>query len=181
MGAEYDSDLNAVGVTLSVLTLPDDQAPEPADPRRQIILTGVGRVVAVLSTRHADPLQDPAEPFAIAELLTVVQSFGGQPVYGWDFLNGEDHGFRSWSHHLSLDFTPPHGSLENRLFLFQEGSTDDRALDLWVWFSDLLICDSTGNSIPLADFISGGKRWWDALYARDPRTNGHGMVPGSAC
>jgi hypothetical protein len=180
LGAEYNPDTNAVGLTLSVLTLPDDSSPEPEDPRRQIILTEIGRLAGVLTARQADPSSAAVEPFSVSDLLSVVESFGGQAVYGWDFINGDDHGFAKWRRNLSVDHRPREGSLENRIFLFQEGATDDRVLDLWIWFSDLIVRDAVGSTIPLDRFVADGKRWWDALYAHDPRTRGHGIVPGSA-
>ena len=61
--------------------------------------------------------------------------------------------------------------------LFQESATVDRHLDLWIWFDNMLIRDASGNTIELSDFIAGGQRWWDALYAGDSRTAGHGVIP----
>jgi hypothetical protein len=29
----------------------------------------------------------------------------------------------------------------------------------------------------LEEFAAGGVRWWDGLYANDPRTAGHGIAP----
>jgi hypothetical protein len=180
LGAEYSPAMNAFGLTFSVLTLPDDTAPEPDDPRRQITLSGIGRLAGVLRTRHADPLSAVVKPFSVSDLLSVVESFGGQAVYGWDFINGDDHSFSKWRHNLSVDHRPREGSLENRIFLFQEGATDDRVLDLWIWFSDFIVRDAEGSTIPLDRFVADGKRWWEALYAHDPRTEGHGIIAGGA-
>jgi hypothetical protein len=83
-----------------------------------------------------------------------------------------------WKERPSLTVEPRGGSLENRISLFQEGR--DRHLELWIWFQDLLIRDPLGESISLHDFTAGGKRWWDALYAGDARTQGHGIIPGGA-
>jgi hypothetical protein len=33
------------------------------------------------------------------------------------------------------------------------------------------------EEIALDDFAAGGVRWWDGLYANDPRTAGHGIAP----
>ena len=180
LGAEYNPDMNAVGLTLSVLTLPDDSSPEPEDPRRQIILTEIGRLAGVLTERQAPRGAAIVQPFQASDLLSVVQSFGGQPVYGWDLINGDDHGFTKWRRRLSLDYRPRDGSLDNRIFLFQGEVSDDRTLDLWIWFSRLIVRDRTGVEIPLETFTADGKRWWDALYAHDPRTEGHGIIVGGA-
>ena len=46
-----------------------------------------------------------------------------------------------------------------------------------MWFDKLEIRDADEAVIPLEQFIADGKRWWDALYARDPQTSGRGIVP----
>jgi hypothetical protein len=172
LGAEYDAGRNLVATTFAVLTLPDDESPEPTDRRRQIIFSNVGRIVARLCEARSEA---PPIPFAINDLLAVVQSFGGQPVYGWQFINPEAPGFECWPHRPSLLLEPPGGSLENRIALFQEGG--DRDLDLWIYFEDLSIRDPLGATISIAEFTAGGRRWWDALHAGDPRTQGRGIVP----
>jgi hypothetical protein len=178
LGAEYVPSHNVVATTFSVLTLPDDKSPESSNPQRQIILTDVGRIAAALRDSRWNDLSASAIPFEMSELLSVVQSFGGRPIYGWEFINNRDQAFEHWKDKLSLDFVPSHGAVDNCLMLFQEGATTNRHLDLWIWFSEMLIRDPAGKIIPLSDFTAGGKRWWDALHAGDPRTNGHGIVPG---
>ncbi|MCR9295306.1 MAG: hypothetical protein NXI32_21520 [bacterium] len=178
LGGEYDSRRNVVGLTFSVLTLPDDHSPEPSDPRRQIILTNVGRIAAALRDAHWDDTSAETIPFAASELLSTIQSFGGQPVYGWEFINNDDKAFDQWKHRLSLHVKVESGSLDNRMMLFQEGSTSRRHLDLWIWFDGILIRDAVGNTIDIVDFAAGGRRWWDAMHAGDSRTDGHGIVAG---
>ena len=180
LGAEYRGEGNVVAVTLSVLTLPDDHSPQPVDSRRQIILSNVGRIVAVLHEGRRDDLSKKPVPFAVTDLLAIVQSFGGLPLYGWEFINNDDPAIDRWAERASLVLAPAGGSLDNRMSLFQDGG--DRHLDLWIWFEDLLIRDALGAPVALSDFTAGGKRWWDALYAGDPRAQGHGIVPGGrAC
>lgn len=176
LGVEYSAEQNRVGVTLSVLTLPDDRSPEPTDPRRQLILTNVGRVVAALRKSRWDDLSALSVPFGIDDLLNVVQSFGGLPLYGWEFVNGDDHALAHWTGQPSLVLEPMDGSTTNRISLFRDSS--DRHLNLWIWFEDLLVRDPAGAPIALSDFTADGKRWWDALHAGDPRTQGHGIIPG---
>ena len=180
LGVEYDPVHNIVGITVSVLTLPDDRSAEPPDPRRQIILTDIGRIAVALREARWDDLSAKPVPIDVSDLLATVQSFGGQAIYGWEFINNRDQAFDHWKNALSLDLMLPNGSLDNRLMLFQEGATSERHLDLWVWFADLFIRDAMGNPIEMTEFIAGGKRWWDALYAGDPRTQGHGIVPGGS-
>jgi len=178
LGAEYDPVRNIVATTFAVLTLPDDRSAEPSDPRRQIIFTDIGRIAAALRDARWDDLTAKTVLFDVSDLLSTVQSFGGQPIYGWEFLNNHDQAFGHWQNELSLKLMPPNGSLDNRLMLFQEGATANRHLDLWFWFADLLIRDASGTTIAVSDFTAGGKRWWDAMHASDPRTQGHGIVAG---
>lgn len=53
----------------------------------------------------------------------------------------------------------------------------NRVLELCVWFDELEIRDPAGGVIPIAAFIAGGKRWWDAFNAGDDRTKGLGLIP----
>ena len=179
LGVEFDAERCLVSVTVSVLTLPDDHSPEPADPRRQLLLTRAGRIAAALRNSRWNDLSAQVVPLETSELLATVRSFGGQPIYGWKFLNAEDPAWAEWKSRLSLDVQTA-GSLTNRLMLFQEGATADRRLDLWIWFEDLAVRDANGNAIALDDFVAGGVRWWNALHAGDPRTNGHGIVSGGS-
>jgi hypothetical protein len=180
LGVEYDPEQNLVATTFSVLTLANDADPAPSDPRRQLVLTDVGRIAAALRDGDWNDFEAPTIPFQVSELLAVVQSFGAQPVYGWEFVNTDDPGFSKWQDRLSLDVRPSGGSTENRLSLFQEGDVRPRHLDLWIWFSEMHIRDAQGGVIPMEDFIVGGQRWWDALFAKDPRTQGRGIFLGEA-
>ena len=65
LGAEYDAEANVVGLTLSVLTLPDDDSPSASDRRRQIVLTNVGRIVAALRESRGDDVTAAPVPLAI--------------------------------------------------------------------------------------------------------------------
>ena len=178
LGAEFYAHRNIVALTFSVLTLPDNDSPEPADPRRQIILTNVGRIAAALRYAYWNDTTAKTIDFPVSELLVVVRSFGGRPIYGWEFINNDDKVFDHLKHRLSLDVKVESGSLDNRIMLFQAGSTPSRHLDLWIWFDGILIRDAVGNTIDISDFGSGGRRWWDAMYAGDSRTKSHGIVAG---
>src|SRR5262245_59166433 len=180
LGVEYDPIRRLVGVTVAVLTLPDDHSPEPADPRRQLILTEVGRVAAALRHSRWDDISAEPVPMEASGLLSTVQSFGGQPIYGWEFINYADRAWNVWKDRLSLDVRSDAGSRTNILTLFQEGATAKRHLDLWIWFEDLLIRDAQGNPIEPDVFVADGVRWWNAMHAGDPRTQGHGIVSGGS-
>jgi hypothetical protein len=50
-------------------------------------------------------------------------------------------------------------------------------LDVRLWFDEFILRNPAGDEIALADFIAGGKRWWDGLYAGDTRIDGSGIFP----
>jgi hypothetical protein len=83
-----------------------------------------------------------------------------------------------WRNQLSLDIPfrqPPH---EHVIELFKDNLRDPvRHLDFRIWFDELEVLEEAGHAIPLQEFADGGTRWWDALYGRDPRTQGHGIGP----
>ena len=59
--------------------------------------------------------------------------------------------------------------------LSQEGT--EAHLGLCIWFDSFEVRTVAGKLISLEEFCDGGRRWWDAMYAGDPRTRGHGIVP----
>jgi hypothetical protein len=176
LGVAYSAEQNVASATLSVLTLPDDRSPEPTDPRRRLIFTSIGRIVVALRKSRWDDLTANSLPLEIEELPGVVQSFGGEPIYGWEFINKDDDTLSHWMNKPSIDFQRVDGSTTNRIALFQDGG--NRYLDLWIWFEDLIVRDPDGSPIALDVFAADGARWWDALHAGDPRTQDHGIISG---
>lgn len=174
LGAEVSRERRAAAITLAVLSLPPNGAPPPEDSRVSLVLDQVGRVVASLRNARWDDDQAPAAPFALTELLKTVQSFGGLPVYGWEFIDA-DAGYERWSNRLSLDERFDGGSNQHSITLFQEGH--DRHLDLKIWFGRLRVFRPDHIEIPIAEFIAAGKRWWDGLHSGDLRTQGSGILP----
>jgi hypothetical protein len=118
-------------------------------------------------------------PFALSEMLAVVQRFGGQPIYGWEFFDIHEEGLSRWSDRLSLDWQSCADGMSRSISVFQSSSAAPaRHLDLSIWFDELEVPRPDGAVISVEDFAAGGSRWWDALYARDKRTEGHGIFPG---
>jgi hypothetical protein len=174
LGVEVDTNRQLAAATFSALALPEEGSP-PDDPRVQFIFVPVGRVAASLRLGRWDDPQAEVVPFSIEELLSVVQSFGGLPIYGWEFFDIDDKDFVRWSDRLSFDYRSGAEGFTHSILLFQEGH--DRHLDICLWFNELEIKDSQGNDILLREFIEGGKRWWDGLYSGDARTSGSGIIP----
>jgi hypothetical protein len=174
LGVEVAPYSRVAGVTFRVLAL-SEAGSEPSDRRVQFRFSPVGRVAASLREGHWDDATAPVVPVALEALLPTVQSFGGLPIYGWEFFDCHERDLPRLANRLSLDWTSGTDGLSHSISLFQDGG--NRILDLYLWFDSLEIRDPEDRPIPLASFIAAGKRWWDAFYAGDERTKGHGMVP----
>jgi hypothetical protein len=110
------------------------------------------------------------------QLDRLLEDFGQLPIYGWEFVDAGDEQFRRWRDRLSLDLACA-GSGAHTIDLFQDGVS--RILDFRAWFESLEVFEVDERHIPLDEFIGGGMRWWEAMYAGDARTSGHGIVPGA--
>lgn len=174
LGAELRQSDRVAGVTLALLSLPEAGAPAQ-DSRVQLRLAPVGRLAASLRLGAWNDPNAEVVPFAIEDLLKTVQSFGGLPIYGWEFFDVLDKDRSNWLERLSLDWTGGTNGLTHTLQLFQEGP--GRHLDLCIWFDTLQILSPAGHGLDVNEVIAGGRRWWDALYANDPRATGRGIVP----
>ncbi len=162
-----------VSLTFAVLSLPEDGGPEPEDPRVRLVLSQVGRIAG--SVRHG-PWDDPSSPverFSIEDIPGLVESFGQQPVYGGGFLNLPDDG--ELGDRLSFDWRAEPDGHSHNLRVFQE--LGDRTLVFRVWFDHLRIQTPTRQDVPFDEFTAAGVRWWKAWRERDPRTDGHGIIP----
>jgi hypothetical protein len=174
LGVEVDLEKRRAAATLAVLTLPPE-GPGPKDSRVQIVFERLERVAASLRRGRWDDPTALVDPFGVNELLPKVQSFGGLPIYGWEFFDIADETFPALSNRLSFDVSLGAAGGTHSFVVFQEGI--DRHLDLWLWFDHFTIRDSLGVVIPLNEFVAGGRRWWDAFHRLDPRTQGHGIDP----
>lgn len=173
LGVELDPERRLAAATLAVLTLPE-AGPGPQDSRVQLLFSPVGRLAASL---RRGAWNDPAaevETFRLDQLLG--KSCRGS-VYGWQFFDLHEEQLRRWGGRLSVDFRAGDDGLSHSIFLFQEFHGPQRHLDLLIWFDRLEIRDPAGRPLTLAEFAAGGKRWWDGLYAGDPRTAGAGITP----
>ena len=176
LGFEFDPRRALAGATMSVLSLPAGNGPMPEEPRIQLLFKDVSRLILSLRLGRWDDQAAPVQPVPLEDVLAVVQSFGGLPVYGWEFFDRGERDLAEWGDRLSLDWKSEGGShAPHSLFLFQEGP--DRHLDMSVWFRDMEARRPSGETIPLQEVADAGKRWWDAFHAHDPRTKGLGMEP----
>jgi hypothetical protein len=175
LGLEVDTGRQLAAATLAMLSLPADDGPMPTDARVQFLFRDVSRVVASLRLGIWNDESAAVVPFPIDQLLQKVQSFEGLPVYGWKFFDTAAEELSKWGDRLSLDWRSPSLKSDHSIVLFQEGA--GRHIDLCLWFGDLEARDPGGNVLDLNEIAAAGKRWWDAFFANDPRTQGMGMAP----
>jgi hypothetical protein len=179
LGFEVDPDRRIAAATFRILTLPVE-GPPPEDSRVQMLFSPVGRVAASLRNGSWNDGAAEVVPFALGELHGIVHSFGGQPIYGWQFFDVHEQELAKWGIRLSLDWRSCPGGLSRSIAVFQSSVRGPaRHLDLCVWFDALEVRGPNGTLIQLEEFASGGRRWWDALHAGDNRTMGHGIFPAA--
>lgn len=162
-------------VWFEVLTLPEDGS-APADITVALVVSGVTRVAVSLREGRWDDEKAIVTVVTLDQLDAVVREFGGSAIYGWEFIDPPEESWANWQGRLSLDDVLSEETADHVLDLFQEGATMDRHLDLRLWFTGLGVVDRRGQKIELEQFVAGGVRWWDALYAGDSRTDGHGII-----
>lgn len=150
---------------LDVLTLPPE-GPAPADGRVFLDLAGVSRLACTFTAKGT------GVPLTLTELPEVVAAGAGRAMDGWEFVDcpaPPDTG-ASLDWRCATTSRSAHG-----LHVFQ-----DRRLDLLrvsIWFDSLEVRTFAGARLAVSELIAGGKRWWDGLYAGDPRTGGKGIDP----
>jgi hypothetical protein len=173
-GIEVDPGRRLGGATLALLTLPE-QGPAPEDPRVQVTFHEVGRVLASLRDGHWDDRGARVVPFQLEDLLSVVQSFHGLPIYGWEFFDLDLDRDLSKGSRISLDWSTDEGSTDHSVRFFQDAP--DRYLEVWLWFNRLEFRTPSGEQLEIESVVAGGKRWWDGFNAGDERTQGSGIYP----
>jgi len=175
-GLNLDVQARRASLLLSVLSLPAD-GPAPANTPVIVTLEGVSRIAASLRNGWWNEEDAEVVPLGLEDLETVVRSFGGCQIYGWEFLDPPEESWAYWQRRCSLDVQFGEQASPHVVEVFQAGGAPDRHLDLRVWFNRIAIGTREGRQITLVDFIAGGLRWWDALAAGDPRTHGAGIYP----
>lgn len=161
LGAEFDFERELLACTFNPIVV-DINGKIPEDRRIQLILRNVKRIVSSLRNSDWDDDRQQAETFELSELLSVVNSFGGLPIYGWEFFNCGEDGFKRWEDRLSFDWrNQQYNGKENTFDFFQEGHK--RHLDIRVWFEEIHLFDSTSKKIEFKSFMDASDRGWRAL------------------
>lgn len=158
-------------IRLEVLSLPEGGEPS-ADRRVDVVLTGVRRVAASLRF-HWWTLTEPEEtvlPLTLEGLDEAIKTFGGGCLHGWEFVDSPENSWKRWAELLSFDTTLSEEPARHTLEFSQQEGSNNRELDMRVWFSGLSIENSAGDPLATPGFIADGTRWWQAHRNSDPRT-----------
>lgn len=178
LGVEFDRKKNLVACSFELVTM-DKDGNVPEDRRLLLIFNPVGRFIASLRNGHWDDKNAVVENFNPENILEVVQSFNGLPIYGWDFINCDDKDFDTWKDRLSFDYSTGNNTgLTNTIDLFQEG--DNRHIDLRIFFDDFEILTPKYEPVDLEEFLENGKRGWDAVYSNNGKMDNFGIIPVTA-
>jgi hypothetical protein len=176
--AAVRTDIAEALLVFVVLALPEEGPERPHEERvLKLRLGHVGRVVASLRHGRWNDADARVEPFRLDDLGEVVRAFGAQPLYGWRFFDPPDSSWSHWQDRLSLDVRIPGGEQEHVIELFQESLDGPaRHLDVRIWFNSLSGYGLGNEPKPLLEVVAAARRWWDAMFAGDERTRGHGIV-----
>jgi hypothetical protein len=176
LAADVDTAVRRARLLLDVLSLPADTALSAAS-RVIIAVNRVSRVAASLRMGWWNDEAAAVIPLQVADLDTTVRSFGGCPIYGWEFIDPPEESWSNWDHRLSVDARLDQCESPHVIDLFQEGGGEQRHLDVRIWFEQIQITAHDGREISISDFVASGIRWWDGMYSGDPRTGGQGIYP----
>lgn len=169
LGMDVDEPRARVSIRLAVLTMPESGTP-PDDRTVTLVLDDVGRIAASLRAQQWHDVEPTVYPLELGGLDSVVQSFAGAALHGWEFVDLPESSWAQWRHLLSLDTALPGVTDQHLLELSLQEGLEPRELDVRVWFGDLHVYTPDEQQIPLDQFIAGGRRWWDAHDHNDPRT-----------
>lgn len=173
LGLELNTDERRVGATFDVLALPE-HGPKAEDRRVLFVFWPIGHMAVSFVADSSDDADSEILPVEPSRVMAVVQSLGGQPIYGWEFFD-QDRDFATWEDRLSLDYRAGDDGLSESITLFQEGH--DQFLILRIWFDELQIQNPDGTVADLDEFVAAGQRWWEGMHAGDPRALTDGIVP----
>jgi hypothetical protein len=160
---------------LHVLALPEVG---PLDPnaRRIVRLTAPGQVQVMLRRDLFGDGYGPVIPLAdmdAVEEFFASLSWAGS-MYGWKFL--DDSSLTSdWPEHPSLTVNVRPGTAARSLFWFNECGRDEGAMKVayliegTITFDNLEVMRADSSPVPLPEFTSNGRRYWEALHGHDER------------
>lgn len=102
IGAEVDLASRLARLEFDALSLPLDGAAS-AGSRVTVAVSQVNRVAASLRMGWWNDEAAEVVPLEIADLDATVRSFGGCPIYGWEFIDPPEESWVHWRDGLSVD------------------------------------------------------------------------------
>jgi hypothetical protein len=145
-----DAPARRAGVLLEVLSRPADGAVAACS---QVVLTvnQVSRIAASLRMGWWNDTTAQVIPLVLADLDATVRSFGGCPIYGWEFIDPPAESWSNWRDRLGVDVRLSQDESPHVIDLFREGgSGKPRHLDLRIWFTQIRITTYRGARHPSA-------------------------------
>jgi len=102
IGFSIDTAARRAGLLLDVLSLPPEGLAAPEN-LVVLMLGQVTRIAASLRDGCWNDTEAAAAPLRVEDLDATVRSFGGCPVYGWEFFDPPEDSWSAWRHRLSID------------------------------------------------------------------------------
>jgi hypothetical protein len=151
IGLTVDAAARRADLLLDVLSLPPE-GPAAAENLVVLSLGQVSRIAASLRDGWWNDAEAAVTPLELEELDAAVRSFGGCPVYGWEFVDPPEKSWSSWRHRLSIDARLGGDVPAHVLEVFQASEAGEagepRHLDLRAWFGQIRITRPDGPDVP---------------------------------
>jgi hypothetical protein len=175
-GLRFDASAAEARLLVEVLALPE-LGPIDSDPRRVVVFSGVSSVEVILRADRDEALGVVLPVESMDALETFFASLGqSNAMYGWSFIDIEDAG-EDWNVTPSLirQSTQPRAG-GHTLHWFTEcgraGADEDWEryyLQGVIHFDGLRVERADSRPVPLEEFVTDARRWWDAFQGHDAR------------
>ncbi len=169
---EFNPSSRLAMASFKVLTLPPESFP-PEDSTVHLSFYSINRLVGIYKNGKWDNKEAEIISLDVNGLSSTIRSFGGLPVYGWEFAENVTDISETFEK-VSFEFNTNEKN-SYKLRLFQASSS--QYFEMHLWFNDLTVKDFNSNSLSLEEFIAGGKRFWEAVHKKDFRIQGYGIHP----
>jgi hypothetical protein len=186
-GLSFDAHSAQAGLYIEVLALPELGSID-RDPRRVLILSEVSAIEVTLRADHGGALGPPLPLESLDALERFFTTLGqADAMYGWSFIDRQDAG-EVWNGPRSLRTTSsaPQAAGHTLHWFTECGrpvSEEDWERFLLqgvVRFGSLRVEAADARPMPLDEFVSDARRWWDAFKRRDSRLSSDAQLQAQA-